>query len=144
MKSEVFWTDEKYPGRIALVAPPRGGEWLADETAAWADAGLDVIVSMLEAEETKNFELEREAEFCRASGIEFISFPVGDRSVPALDSEFLRLTEKLKKLAFEGKKHRNSLQAKRRTRALAGGDFDELVRRRAERSLSTFKLRPRL
>ena len=48
MIAEVFWTKEKYPGRIALVPRPRGGEWLEDEAAAWSDAGLDVIVSMLE------------------------------------------------------------------------------------------------
>lgn len=103
MIAEVFWTKEKYPGRIALVARPRGGEWFEDEAAAWAKADLDIVVSMLDAEETRAFELQREAEFCAANGIEFIAFPVTDRSVPDLNQEFLRLTEKLKNALLEGK-----------------------------------------
>jgi protein-tyrosine phosphatase len=103
MIAEVFWTNEKYPGQIALVPRPRGGEWLEDEASAWAVAGLNVIVSMLEADEAQAFELEREAEFCAANGIEFIAFPVTDRSVPALDASFWRLTEKLRTLLLEGK-----------------------------------------
>ena len=102
MIAEVFWTAEKYPGRLALVPRPRG-EWLEDEAEAWAAAGLDVIVSMLEAEETSAFDLEREAEFCAANGIEFISFPVTDRSVPALNQSFWQLTEKLKSRLLNGK-----------------------------------------
>ena len=103
MIAEVFWTKEKYPGRIALVARPRGGEWLEDEAAAWANADLDIVVSMLDTEETRAFELQREGEFCVANGIEFISFPVTDRSVPDLNQEFLRLTEKLKNSLLAGK-----------------------------------------
>ncbi len=103
MIAEVFWTKEKYPGRIALVLRPRGGEWLEDEAAAWTAAGLNIIVSMLDREETRAFELEREAEFCAVSGIEFIAFPITDRSVPDLNQEFLHLTGKLKNSLLEGK-----------------------------------------
>lgn len=103
MKTEVFWTKEKYPGRIALVPRPRGGDWLEDETAAWANAGLDVIVSMLDAEETAWFELEREAEFSQSVGIEFISLPTPDRGVPILNRDFSRLAQKLKTSLSEGK-----------------------------------------
>ncbi|MDQ3131826.1 MAG: hypothetical protein M3Q99_13845 [Acidobacteriota bacterium] len=103
MKTQVFWTKEKHPGRIALVARPRGGDWLEDEAAAWSDAGLDVIVSMLDAEETRTFELEREAEFCKANGIEFIAFAVTDRSVPKLNQKLYDLIEKLKNSLSKGK-----------------------------------------
>jgi protein-tyrosine phosphatase len=103
MTAEVFWTKEKYPGRIALVPRPRGGEWLEDEAAAWSKAGLDVIVSMLDAEEIAWFELEREAEFCAENGIEFISCPVTDRSVPEINETFLKTVGKLKNLLLKGK-----------------------------------------
>ena len=103
MKSEVFWIKEKYPGQIALVPRPRGGEWLEDEAAAWSSAGLDVIVSMLDREETESFDLGREAEFCAANGIKFIAFPVTDRSVPDLNPAFLQFVEKLKTLLLDGK-----------------------------------------
>lgn len=104
MIAKVFWTKEKYPGRIALVPRPRGGEWLEDEVAAWSDAGIDVIISMLETEEVESFNLEREAEFCAENGIEFISIPVKDRSIPNIDESFLQMIERLKKLLLEGKK----------------------------------------
>lgn len=102
MIAEVFWTKGKFPGRIALIPRPRGGEWLEDEINALATAGLDVIVSMLDAEETQNFNLGREAEFCEKNEIEFIAFPVADRGVPNLDQTFWQLTERLKKFLSEG------------------------------------------
>jgi protein-tyrosine phosphatase len=103
VKAEVFWINEKFPGRLALVPRPRGGDWLEDEALAWKNAGLDAIVSMLESEEVESFELEREAEFCQLNGIEFISFPVTDRSVPVLNESFFRLLEKLKTMLLQGK-----------------------------------------
>lgn len=103
MKAEVFWTPEEFPGRIALVPRPRGGDWLGDEASAWANAGLNVIVSMLERDEVESFGLEREEEFCRANGIEFFSFPITDRSIPNLDNKFFRLLEKLKTMLLQGK-----------------------------------------
>jgi len=101
--AEIFWTKEKYPGRIALVPRPRGGDWLEDEAAAWANGGLDVIVSMLDAEENDAFDLGSEAEFCTQNGIEFVSFPVKDRGVPVFNREFQQLIEKLKVFLLQGK-----------------------------------------
>jgi protein-tyrosine phosphatase len=103
MIAEVYWTNEKFPGRIALVPRPRGGDWLEDEASAWANAGLDAIVSMLERDEVESFSLEREAEFCQLNGIEFFSFPILDRSVPILDNNFFSLLEKLKMMLLQGK-----------------------------------------
>jgi protein-tyrosine phosphatase len=103
MVAEVYWTQDKLPGRVALVPRPRGNDWLEDEALAWKNAGLDAIVSMLERDEVESFGLEREAEFCRANGIEFFSFPIVDRSVPTLDDNFFNLLEKLKTMLSLGK-----------------------------------------
>lgn len=103
MIAEIFWTKEKYPGRLALVPRQRGGDWLEDEAAAWANGGLNVIVSMLDEEESDAFNLGSEAEFCAQNGIEFISFPVRDRGVPVFDREFQQLIEKLKACLRQGK-----------------------------------------
>lgn len=103
MIAEVFWTKEKYPGQVALVSRPRGGEWLEDEIKSWARADLQFIVSLLEAEEIESFALESEAEICLANGIEFVSFPIRDRSVPKLNNEFLQLTKRLKNALLQGK-----------------------------------------
>lgn len=103
MIAQIYWTKEKYPGRLALVARPRGGDWLEDETKAWANDGVNVIVSMLESQEVDSFDLVREAEFCARNNIEFISFPIKDRGVPILNQDFQSLTEKLKELLLKGK-----------------------------------------
>lgn len=103
MKAEIYWTKERFPGRIALVARPRGGDWLEDEILAWSEAGLDVIVSLLTEDEISALGLEREAEICKSNGIEFFSFPVVDRSVPASPQSFLEFLNKLKLLLTEGK-----------------------------------------
>jgi len=45
--------------------------------------GVDVIVSALEAEECSELELLDEAELCCRAGVEFLCFPIPDRSLPA-------------------------------------------------------------
>ena len=62
---------------------PRGGDWLADETKSWRESGIDEVVSLLECEEEAQLDLRGEAAAAAASGMEFRSFPVPDRGVPA-------------------------------------------------------------
>ena len=102
MQAKVYWTDERFPGRIAIVPRPRGSDWIEDEAAAWRKAGINVIVSMLETEEIETFELSREAEFCENNGISFFSFPVADRRVPVSEKEMFKLADKLKTLLGKG------------------------------------------
>ncbi len=56
-----------------------GGEWLDDDTRAWREAGIDVMVSLLEPREEAEFALTGESASSTDSGIEFRSFP---RSAP--------------------------------------------------------------
>src|SRR5205823_15134454 len=71
-----------WPGRLAIVPRPRGGDWLEDEVGAWSQAGLDVVVSLLTQDEVVDLDLAQEAELSRAKGIKFVAFPIPDRSVP--------------------------------------------------------------
>ena len=64
------------------MARPRAGEWLRDEIAGWRKAGIDTVVSLLEASEVRELELGDEASCCEALGMEFITFPIRDRGVP--------------------------------------------------------------
>ena len=41
-----------WPGRLVILARPRGGDWLEDEVRNWAELGLDAVVSLLTADET--------------------------------------------------------------------------------------------
>lgn len=103
MQAQVYWAEGRFPGRIALVPRPRGGDWLEDEVQAWSQAGLEVIVSLLTDEENADFELTREADLCRAKGLLFYSLPVTDRSVPASKHDALNLLTRLEELLAEGK-----------------------------------------
>lgn len=85
MKSDIYWIKGEFPGRIALVPRPRGGDWLEDEVSSWKEDGVDVVVSMLEPCERDELDLSRESEVCRINGIDFLSVPVPDQGVPAIE-----------------------------------------------------------
>lgn len=83
MFTEPFPIEGPWPGRLAISARPRGGDWLEEELRGWKRAGIDIVVSLLEPEEAVDLELEQEKVLSKASGIEFVSFPIVDRAVPA-------------------------------------------------------------
>ena len=91
----IHWIDPLTPGRLAIMARPRAGDWLEDEIAGWKAQGVDVVVSLLEMEEVTELGLRREAELCRATGIEFVSFPIPDRGVPASRRETAKLAKSI-------------------------------------------------
>jgi len=72
------------PGRLAIMARPRADDWLEVDVTEWRTSGVDLVVSLLEREEVSELGLQREAELCRACGIEFISFPIPDCGVPEI------------------------------------------------------------
>ena len=83
MQAKVFWVAGPWRGRLGILPRPRGGDWLEDETAAWRAAGIDMVVSLLEADEEAQLVLEGEAAAAAASGIDFKAFPIPDRGLPA-------------------------------------------------------------
>ena len=83
MQANVFWVAGPWRGRLGILPRPRGGDWLGDETAAWREANIDIVVSLLEPEEEAHLVLEGEAAAAAARGIDFRPFPVPDRGVPA-------------------------------------------------------------
>ena len=82
MQSTAFWILGPWPGQLAIVLRPRGGDWLDDETRAWREASIDAVVSLLEPSEEAEFDLSGEATSVAASGLEFHSFPIPDRGIP--------------------------------------------------------------
>lgn len=83
MQVKVFWVSGPWRGRLGILPRPRGGDWLRDEAAACRAAGIDMVVSLLEAEEEAHLGLEGEAAAAAASGIDFRAYPIPDRGVPA-------------------------------------------------------------
>jgi protein-tyrosine phosphatase len=103
MKATVYSVRTAAPNRIAIVARPRGGDWLCDELSALAGEGVDVLVSMLTEEESRELGLESESENCKAAAITFINLPISDRSVPSDRDYFLHTVELLSQLVREGR-----------------------------------------
>ena len=103
MSPGACWIDGPTVGRLAIMARPRAGDWLADEVAGWRADGIDVVVSLLEPDEIAELGLDREAGLCRRQGIEFMSFAIPDRGVPASLREATALARLLARRVGDGK-----------------------------------------
>jgi protein-tyrosine phosphatase len=104
MRTNVFWVPGPWPGRLGILPRPRGGDWLTDETRAWHDAGIDVVVSLLEPEEEAQLMLDDEAAAAARVGVEFESFPIPDRGVPASRESVAALTRHIMEVLEAGRK----------------------------------------
>lgn len=93
--TKLHWVEGPWPGKLALAARPRGGEWLEDEVAEWNRAGVSSVFSLLEPEEEADLNLSREADVVAAQGIKFLSFPIADRQVPTSERQFTKALEQL-------------------------------------------------
>jgi hypothetical protein len=47
MIPDICWIRDIEPLGLAILPRPRGGEWLADEVAGWANAGIRIIACLL-------------------------------------------------------------------------------------------------
>lgn len=104
MWTQLFWVDGPWPGKLALAARPRGGDWLADEMAGWRKAEIDVVLSLLTAEEEKDLDLKNEGREVERNGMKFMSLPIPDRQVPKSDPQVAATLEKLSAALAAGKK----------------------------------------
>jgi protein-tyrosine phosphatase len=95
MRTELYWIGGPWRGRLAIMPRPRGGDWLEDEIQSWRRSGVDGVVSLLTLEEQSELYLSGEESLCQVDGIEFVSFPIVDRSVPSSGEAFLEMAIKL-------------------------------------------------
>ena len=95
MYTKLFWIDGPWPGRLAVSARPRGGDWLDEEMKAWRRAGVDAVVSLLTPDEALDLGLETEREACQTNGIEFFSLPIVDRGTPDSEADVARLLTRI-------------------------------------------------
>jgi len=103
MNPDLFPIPGPWRGRLAIVTRPRGGDWIEDEAAGWRRAGLDSVVSLLEKEEAAQLQLDHERDAAASNGINFISFPIPDRGVPASVPAVLSLLREIVGALEEGK-----------------------------------------
>jgi protein-tyrosine phosphatase len=103
MKAEIYWLPDQPAGRLGIMARPRGGDWLDDEIASWKREPVDLAVSLLSPAEVAELNLRDEASICHKHGIEFISFPMLDKSVPDSLTHARTLVSKIGDALSEGK-----------------------------------------
>jgi protein-tyrosine phosphatase len=82
-------------GLLAVMPKPVSGEWMEDEFAGIARWGITHIVSLLEETEAADVGLAQEGELAEKNGMQFTSFPIPDRCLPADSIGFVRLTHAL-------------------------------------------------
>jgi protein-tyrosine phosphatase len=103
MRNELYWIDGPWTGKLALAARPRGGDWLEDDLANWKQAGIDTVLSLLTRQEEDDLDLRKESDAARRQGIEYVSFPIADRQIPASKAKFASTVEKLGETLSSGK-----------------------------------------
>lgn len=77
----LYWINQFVQGNLAIMAAPRLDDQFEATLLGWKDEGVDVIVSLVEEAELPNLN-GAESALCEEFGIEFISFPVRDKTVP--------------------------------------------------------------
>lgn len=102
MHTELFWIEGPWPGKLAISARPRGGDWLEEELRGWSRDGIDDVVSLLTPDEEESLDLEAEGKLCRENGLSFRPFPIVDRSVPSR-TEAMHLIQQLDAGLAKGK-----------------------------------------
>jgi protein-tyrosine phosphatase len=95
MRTDLYWIETPFPGRLAVAPRPRGGDWLGDEVRAWHDSGVDTVVSLLTPDEVDEFDLGGESAASAAAGMRLVNLPVPDRGTPASRAEFRELVAEL-------------------------------------------------
>lgn len=97
---EPYWITPQ----LAIVPRPRGGDWLDDEMLAMRQAGVDVVVSMIEPFEAQELGLAREEASATQAGMRFVSFPIQDRGTPPNIAQFNQFLTGLELALAEGKR----------------------------------------
>lgn len=95
-----FWVSRQ----IAIVLRPQGDDQLDSEMLALRDAGIDVVVSMLEESEAVDLGLGREEEAAGKAGLGFVNYSIPDHGVPINIRQFYKFLRGLRKLLASHKR----------------------------------------
>ncbi len=89
---EIFYVASIGKGLLAVMPRPGVHEPLQETFRALAARNVNVVVSLLEADEARDVGLADERVVCESAGIEFRSFPIRDRGLPSDPAAVARFT----------------------------------------------------
>jgi protein-tyrosine phosphatase len=92
----VLWIGEANPSRLAIVLRPSGGDGLQADLEEVRAAGVDVLVSLLTAEDAEELGLTEEGRIAQQLGMRFVSYPILDRCTPSDLGSFRGLVTELR------------------------------------------------
>jgi len=96
MKTRIFWINEN----LAIMPKPNSNESLEEDIINFYNQKVTVLVSLLTREESFDLGLQKEKQLCEKYAIDFISFPIIDRSVPT-EKQTIQIRELANKLVEE-------------------------------------------
>ena len=99
----VLCIEEANPSRLAIVLRPRGDEGLQADLELVREAGIDVLVSLLTADDNEDLGLTGEGQIAEQLGMKFISYPILDRCTPSNLASFHALVASLRDQVRAGK-----------------------------------------
>ena len=89
---------------LAIIIRPYGDVPLDEHMRAFRNAGIDVIVSMLQQGEARSLGLEDEADAANGAGLLFENFPLPDADVPPNLQRFIDFLEHLENHIAAGRR----------------------------------------
>lgn len=100
MITQPYWITNQ----LAIVPRPRGGDWLEDEMVALREAGIEIVVSMLQEIEAAELGLEHESKEATNARLQFVNFAIPDRDTPTDKQTFIQFLLLLEKNLANGKR----------------------------------------
>lgn len=97
-----IWTVHVGDGAVSVVARPLGDELLFSELEEIREAGVDVLVSLLEGDELPIRGLIHEELAAPAVGLRYVHMPTADQTPPATDRRTLELLAELGAVVLAG------------------------------------------
>jgi hypothetical protein len=92
--SRIFWVNKFAEGSLAIMAAPRPEDRLDEVILGWKDEGVDIVVSLVEKPEMPGL-VEAEQALCEEFRLEFIWFPIRDKTTPASTDAISALAKRL-------------------------------------------------
>lgn len=93
MKTRIFWITKN----LAIMPKPNSDDSLEEDIINFSNQKVTVLVSLLTKEENFDLGLQSKKQVCEKYAIDFISFPIIDRSVPT-ERQTIQIRELAKKL----------------------------------------------